>query len=234
LQAAAVALVLLLAPAGAAVAADEPKAPDCASLLPVVQNDPSSVHDGAPLLSVSAIVADQASSDEARICTGIGHYRDNDVPVTFTSRWRQASQTFDIEMHATTDDEAAARATSLRTLYHPQGENGTFSLLDTAGGCTDRDYRDLATRELHIGISVRTSFYREPDFNILDMAANGIGSGILTNCIATVSNGSQKGELFIGTNWTGDESDRRIQFYVLDAGPEGFKLEDRLWELDGK
>lgn len=225
---------MLLAPAGAAVAAGEPVAPDCSTLLTMVQRDPSSIHDGAPLLSVSAVVEDKASTDDTRICTGIGHYRDNDVPVTYTAHWRPLNQDFDIELHSTTDDEAAGRAQSLRRLYHPAGEDGTFSLLDVGGGCTDPDYRDLAIRELHAGISFRTSFYREPRLDILDITANGIGSGLLNNCIATVSNGKEKGEIFLGTTWTGAQAARRIQFYVLDAGPEGFKLKDRLWELDGK
>jgi hypothetical protein len=225
---------VLAASAGAAAAADEPMAPDCTTLIPLLQNDPSSIHDGAPLLSVSAVVADQASSDAARVCTGVGHYRDSDLPVTYTARWRPANQAFDIEMHAATDDEAASRAESLRALYHPKGQDGTFSLLDTGSGCTDPDYRDLATQELRLGISFRDSFYREPDADILDIFANGIGSGLLSNCIATVGTGTDKGEIFIGTNWTGNGGDRRIQFYVFDAGPEGFKLKDRLWQLDGK
>ncbi|HUK00421.1 MAG TPA: hypothetical protein VLV85_19370 [Stellaceae bacterium] len=233
-RAAALAFGLLLAPAGVAAAPSEPIAPDCLTLLTMVRQDPSSVRDTAPLLSVSAIVADQTSTLDVRICTGIGHYRDNDVPVTYTAHWRPAKQDFDIELHATTDDEAASRAVSLRTLYHLAGEDGTFSLLDTAGGCTDPDYRVLAARELRTGISFRTSFFREPRIEILNLVSNGFGSGLLSNCIATISDGKEQGDIFLGTNWTGSSSDRRIQFYVLDAGPEGFKLKDRLWQLDGQ
>ena len=233
MRAAAFAFVLLPAVAGVS-AADDEKAPDCHTLFTMVQKDPSSIHDGAPLLSMTAIVEDQSSTADERVCTGVAHYRDADVNSTFTARRRSGSEEFDIEMHEATDDEAASRARSLRTLYHPARQDGTFTLLDTAGGCLDPDYRDLATRELHLGISFRTSFYREPEFNILDISTNGFGSGLLSNCVATVGNGKEKGDIFIGTNWTGDESDRRIQFYVLDTGPEGFKLKDRLWELDGK
>jgi hypothetical protein len=234
LRGAAAALILPLAIAGTSAAADAPVAPDCNKLLSIVQNDPSSIHDGAPLLSVSAIVEDEISTDDARICTGVGHYRDSDIPVTYTARWKPIDDTFDIEMHPATNDEAVSRARTLRTLYHPKGADGTFSLADTSAGCLDPDYKALATRELRLGISFLASFYREPDIQILDIATNGFGSGLLANCIATVGNGKEKGDIFIGTNWTGNENDRRTQFYVLDAGPEGFKLKDRLWELDGK
>jgi len=234
LRAAALAFFLLLAPVGAATAADEPVAPDCKALLSKVRQDPSSIRNGAPLLSVSAVVEDETSTDAARICTGVGHYRDSDLRVTYTARWRPANRDFDVELHDTTDDEAAGRARSLRKLYHPAGADGTFSLLDVGGGCTDPDYRNLALRELHTGISFRAAFYREPGFDILDMSSNGIGSGPLNNCIATVSDGKEKGEIFIGTDWTGEQTARRIQLYVLEAGPEGFKFKDRLWELDGK
>ena len=228
------AFVLLLAFAGTAVAADEPVAPKCGPLLALVQNDPSSIRDGAPLLSVSAIVEDQISTSEARICTGVALYRDGKEPVTYTARWRPARRAFDIELHQTTEAEASSRARSLRQLYHPEGEDGTFSLTSSIVGCAQPDYRAIAARELQLGIAVRAAFYREPDFDIFDISSNGPGSGLLSNCIATVGDAKERGRIFIGTDWTGDESDRRVQFYVLDAGPDGFKLRNRLWELDGK
>jgi len=230
----AAALALLLASAGAAVAAGEPVAPNCDALLALVQKDPSSIRDGAPLLSVSAIVEDQRSTNEVRICTGVALYRDGEEPVTYTAHWRPAKGAFDIELHQATEDEAASRARSLRALYHPAGEDGTFALTSSIVGCTEPDYRELAARELQLGISVQGSFYREPDFDIFDIAANGFGSGLLSNCIATVGSAKARGRIFLGTDWTGDESDRRVQFYVLDAGPDGFKLRNRLWELNGK
>jgi hypothetical protein len=63
------------------------------------------------------------------------------------------------------------------------------------------------------------------------MIVNGYGSGILANCVATVGDDKEEGAIFLGTDWVPGEANRRYQFYILDAGPDGWKLVNRLWQL---
>jgi hypothetical protein len=226
------AVALLLSLAAAPMArADEPALPGCAALVPTVRDDPSSIRNDAPLISISAIVDDLSSTPSERVCTGVAHYRDGDDDVTYMARRDPDDGSVFVELHEATEAEAASRAKSLRAHFHPEGKDGTFGLAVTIPPCPDKDYLTLATGELHYGVSFRDYFYREPSYIVTDATTNGIGSGLLRNCIVTVEGGGGSGRLFFGTDWTGGESRRRVEFYIFDAGPDGYKLKNRLWEL---
>lgn len=208
--------------------------PDCAALVAPLQQDPSSIREAEPLLGVDAIVQDAASTDDVRICTGIGRYRSASAHITYTAKWQDEKRTrFSIAAHDTTEAEAAARARSLRTRFHPTGD-GTFLIKNDPAYCTDPDFLRRATQELQWGISVDDAFYQEPDYTIFDMRANGDDTGIMANCVATVGNDKVKGEIFLGTNWEQGENGRRYEFYVLAAGPQNFRLKDRLWDMSAE
>jgi hypothetical protein len=203
-------------------------------LVAPLRQDPSSVHDDETLLSVDAIVQDVSSTDDVHICTGIARYRSASTHITYTAKWLDDGHTqFGIDAHATTDDEAAARARSLRRKYRPTGD-GTFLIYSYPAFCTDPGFLRRATQELQWGISLDDTFFREPDYTIFDIEPNGDNSGIMANCIATVGNDKVKGEVFLGTNWVRGESGHRYSFYVLTAGPQDFRLKDRLWDMSAE
>ncbi|HUB97339.1 MAG TPA: hypothetical protein VL993_15560 [Stellaceae bacterium] len=206
--------------------------PQCSGLIAAVRSDPSSILNGSSLLNVEKLVADLRSNAETRICTGVADYRDATTHITYTAKWLDESQTaIDVNAHPTTVDEAKGRALALRQANHPKGETGIYELSDYTPYCTDADFLAMATKELHYGISVGAAFYREPGYRIFDITPNGPGAGILANCVATVGDDKTKGQIFIGTNWVNIQAATQYQFYILDTGPEGFKLTDRLWDL---
>ncbi|HXQ53508.1 MAG TPA: hypothetical protein VN802_20625 [Stellaceae bacterium] len=225
-------LALLIACAAAAGArAQEQAMPSCDGLVPRLKADPSSIRNGTPLVGVDAIVEDLQSTPASRICTAAARYKSGNVNITFTAKFSDDKHlSFSVDAHDATVVEATSRARALRAKSHPPGQDGTFSFDAYVPYCTDAEFIKLATAELHYGISFRDAFYREPDFRILDISSNGYGSGILSNCIATVGNGEAKGAIFIGTNWVNSQTGRRYEFYVLASGPDGFKLKNRLWE----
>ncbi len=206
--------------------------PSCSGLIPDLQRDVGLVRSGLVVEAVDEIVEDLDSSPNARQCTGVAHYKDGTMHLTFAAQWRDVANTsYVIEAHETTDVEEASRALSLRVRTHPRDADGTFSLRTYVPYCSDAAFIKLATNELHIGISARRAFYKEPTFNITSMNVNGYGSGILANCVATLSDGKEQGAIFLGTDWVTGEANRRYQFYILDAGPDGWKLVNRLWQL---
>jgi hypothetical protein len=224
------ALLLVLAAAPIAGAA-ESALPSCTALVAPLQRDPSSVRAGAPLLGVDAIVEDVQGTQETRLCTGVARYRDGTGHITYSARWTGAKHSsVDVNAHETTALEAASRARSLRIRSHPRGESGTFSLDTEQPFCADAGFTKLAEAELRTGISFREAFYKEPDYRIFEMRANGYGSGVLANCVATLGTDAAKGAIFLGTNWAGLETARTYQFYILSPGPDGFNLKNRLWE----
>jgi hypothetical protein len=220
--------------AAAPAVAQQPSAlPSCRDLIPALAADPSSARNRIKLQTIDHIVEDRASTGEGRLCTGVARYRNDTAHLTFSAKWDDAKRkTMTVIGHETVDSEEASRALSLRRLYHPSGADGSYSLQAYVPYCTDAEFIKIATAEMHYGISFRTAFYREPDFEIIDITANGYGSGILSNCVATVGNDKEKGTIFLGTNWvSGGEKERRYEFYILESGPDGFKLKNRLWEL---
>ena len=229
-------LALLLVPAAAPIAgAAEPALPSCAALVAPLRADPSSVRQDAPLLGVDAIVEDAQPPPDTRLCTGVAHYRDGIGHITFSAKWKDAAHnSFDVNGHETTIDEATSRARSLRMRDHPPGRDGTFLIRLALPFCTDPEFTKLAETELRYGISFRDTFYREPGYRIFAMATNGYGSGILTNCVATVGDDKSKGSVFLGTSWAEAEAARKYEFYLLSPGPDGFSLTNRLWEIGGE
>lgn len=215
------------------MAAAAPSAlPSCTALVAPLQHDPSSVRDGAPLLAVDVIVEDVQPPRDTRVCTGVARYRDGTSHITYSAKWDDDKHTaFDVNAHETTDIEAASRARSLRVHNHPPGRDGTFLVRVTLPFCTDPEFTKLAEGELHYGISFRDTFYREPEDRIFAMDSNGYGSGILTNCVATIGDDHTKGVVFLGTNWAETLSTRKYEFYILSPGPDGFSLKNRLWEI---
>ena len=206
--------------------------PSCTGLVPGVMRLPGLVRSGLKPLQVDAVVEDLASTPDNRICTGVLHYADESVHLTFTALWRDAGDRGDaISTHETSAREEQSRALSLRLRFHPEGEDGTFAIRDYVPYCSDSEFIRRATEELHLGISRRDAFYREPSFKIFSMAPNGYGSGVLANCIAVVGDGQQKGAIFLGTDLVPGAANRRYQFYILSAGPDGWKLKNRLWDL---
>jgi hypothetical protein len=226
-------LALLLACAAATGARAQGQAmPTCTGLVPQLKADPSSVRDGAPLIGVDAIVEALQSTPTSRLCTGVARYKDTTADITYTAKFTDdRHQSFSVDAHDATADEAEDRAATLRRKFHPPGQDGTFSFASYVPYCTDAEFVKLAATELHDGVSFRDAFYREPDFRVIDISTNGYGSGILSNCIATVGDDQQKGAIFLGTNWVNSETGRRYEFYILAVGPDGFKLKNRLWEL---
>jgi hypothetical protein len=223
---------LLLAIAAVAAHAQDKPLPSCAGLIDALKSDPSSILNDSPLLSVEKLVATIGSTAQNRVCTGVANYRDATSHITYTAKWVDDTKTtFDVNAHPTTDDEAKARAVALRVAHHAEGTDGTFALADYTPYCTDADFLTMATSELQHGISAGTDFYLEPDYRVSDLLPNGPGSGILANCVATVSGDKVKGAIFIGTNWVDVATASRYQFYILDTGPDGFKLVNRLWDL---
>ena len=215
--------------------AAEPALPSCTALVARLQADPSTIRQGAPLLGVDAIVEDMQPPPNSRVCTGIARYRDGTSHMTFTAKWdHEKHASFDVNGHETTVAEAASRARSLRVSNHPPGRDGTFQLRVELPFCTDPEFTKLAETELQYGISFRDAFYREPGYRIFAMNANGYGSGILTNCVATVGDDKNQGSIFLGTNWAKAETARKYEFYILSPGPDGFSLKDRLWEIGGE
>lgn len=206
--------------------------PTCSGLVPALERDRELIRSGLAITRVDAIVEDISSTPDARFCTGVAHYPDGAIHLTYSAFWSDAAKTsYAVEGHETTAHETASRALSLRVRLHPVGDDGTFSTNDYVPYCTDARFRHMATRELHLGISTDVGFYREPDFTIKKMAVNGYGSGILANCVATVGDGAAQGAIFIGTDWAPGAANRRYQFYILAAGPDGWKLPNRLWRL---
>ncbi|HUZ72528.1 MAG TPA: hypothetical protein VMU87_06055 [Stellaceae bacterium] len=208
--------------------------PSCSGLVPDLQRSPALVRSGLHILRVDEIVEDVSSSPLARICTGVAHYADESLHLTYTADWRDNNRTdYVVQSHETTAAEEASRALSLRIRTHPADDDGTFSLDDYVPYCGDAEFTKLATAELHLGISARNAFYREPSFRIMSITTNGYGSGVLANCIAEVGNDKEKGAIFLGTDWAdrAGRNTRRYQFYILAAGPDGWKLKNRLWEL---
>jgi hypothetical protein len=223
---------LFLAGAAVAAHAQEKPLPSCSGLIDALKRDPSSIVNGSPLLSVEKLVANIGSSAENRVCTGVANYRDATTHITYTAKWvDDTKSTVDVNAHPTTEDETKARAIALRVAHHAEGTDGTFALVDYTPYCTDPDFLTMATSELHHGISTVTDFYLEPDYRISDIVPNGPGSGIMANCVATVSDDKVTGEIFFGTNWVNVAAASRFQFYVLETGPDGFKLVNRLWDL---
>lgn len=209
--------------------------PDCAALVAPVAKDPSSISEGEPLLGIDAIVEDVASTDSVRICTGIGRYRSSSPHITFTAKWRdEGHTTVTLDAHPATAAETAARARSLRIRNHPPGEDGTFLLKTIPAYCADPGFMRRAAEELQRGISVDDGFYREPDYKIFDMQPNGADTGVMANCIATVGNDTVKGEIFLGTNWVRGATGQHYEFYVLPAGPQNFRLVNRLWQMSAE
>lgn len=225
-------LALLLVPAAASTAdAAESALPSCAALVAPLQADPSSFRQGAALLGVDAIVEDVQPPPDTRVCTAVARYRDGTDHITFTAKWTDGKRSsFDVNGHETTVDEATSRARSLRIRNHPPGRDGTFQVRVELPFCTDPEFTKLAETELRYGISFRDAFYREPGYRIFVMDSNGYGSGILTNCIATIGDDKSKGSIFLGTDWAEAESTRKYEFYILSPGPDGFSIKNRLWE----
>ena len=222
----------LLAIAAVTAHAQAKPLPSCAGLVDALKSDPSSILNGSPLLTVDKLVAGKASTAERRVCTGVANYRDATSHITFSATWLDETQAaLDVNGHATTEDEAKDRALALRAAYHADGADGTFALVDYTPYCSDPDFLTMATSELHHGISTGTNFYLEPDYRITDIVPNGPGAGILANCVATISNGKVKAQIFLGTNWIDIAVATRYQFYILETGPDGFKLVNRLWDL---
>lgn len=208
--------------------------PTCSGLVPDLERSPNLVRSGLHILRVDEIVEDIASSPLARVCTGVAHYADELLHLTYTANWRDEARTeFVIQSHETTEPEEASRALSLRIRTHPSNDDGTFSLDDYVPYCGDAEFRKRATTELHLGISTRNAFYREPTFTFTSIITNGYGSGVLANCVAEVGNDKEKHAIFLGTDWSDrtGENQRRYQFYILAAGPDGWKLKNCLWEL---
>ena len=206
--------------------------PSCTALVAPLKSDRSSIRNGAPLLGVDAIVEDVQPAPSVRVCTGVALYRDGTSHITYTAKWNDEKHTsFDVNGHPTTDVEAASRARSLRIRNHPRERDGTFLIRVALPFCTDPEFTKLAEAELRYGISFRDVFYREPGYRIFAMDSNGYGSGILTNCVATVGDDTAKGAIFLGTNWAEGETARKYQFYILSPGPDGFTLRNRLWEI---
>jgi len=206
--------------------------PTCSGLVAEMQRSPMMVRNGLPLQSIDAIVEDLKSTPVSRTCTGVAHYPDGNWHVTFTGRWKDDAQTnFAVDGHETARYEEEDRARSLRVRTHPKGTDGTFAVRAYVPYCTDPEFIRLATNELHLGVSYRASFFKEPTYKILSIEANGYGSGILANCVATVGDAEEQGAIFIGTDWVSGQTERRFQFHVLETGPEGWKLKNRLWEL---
>jgi hypothetical protein len=226
-------LALLLVPAAASMAgAAESGLPSCTALVPTLQRDPSSVRGGAALLGVGVIVDDVQPAQDTRMCTGVARYRDGSTHITYTAKWDDDKHTsFDVNAHETTETEATSRARSLRIRNHPRGRDGTFLLRVELPFCTDPEFTKLAEGELRYGISFRDVYYREPGYRIFAMDSNGYGSGILTNCIATVGDDNTKGVIFLGTDWAEAMTARKYEFYILSPGPDGFSLKNRLWEI---
>ena len=210
--------------------------PSCKDLVPTLIADPSSIRNRTKLLGVDHIVEDHNSTPDTRLCTGIAYYRNDISHITYNAKWSDAKRkAMIITGHETNNSEEASRALSLRRLNHPGGTDGTYSLEAYVPYCTDAEFIKIATAELHYGISFRAAFYREPDFEIIDISANGYGSGILSNCVATVGNDKEKGTSFLGTIWVaGGEKERRYEFYILESGPDGFRLKNRVWEMGGE
>lgn len=225
--------VLALAGVSAALPAHADRAlPTCSSLVAELQRNAIMVRNGLPLQAIDAIVEDLKSTPTTRICTGVAHYPDGNWHVTFTGRWRDERQTsFLVEGHETVRYEEDDRARSLRVRTHPKGMDGTFAVRAYVPYCTDPEFIRIANSELHLGISYRNTFYREPTYKILSIEANGYGSGILANCVAKVGDAEEQGAIFLGTDWVGGETERRFQFHILETGPEGWKLKNRLWEI---
>jgi hypothetical protein len=225
-------LVLLLGPALAPTAhAADAVLPTCKALVPRLERDPSSQRNGSTLLGVDEIVEDVASTEDARACTGVAQYRDATSHITWTATWDDPKHTaFDVNGHETTEAESYSRARSLRIRNHPPGLDGAILIRSVVPFCADAAFTKLAENELHLGISFRDAFYREPDYKILSMSANGYGSGVVINCLATVGNSTTKGTIFIGTNWS-ETDDRKYELYILSPGPDGFTLTNRLWTM---
>lgn len=225
-------LAFFLTTAAAAFAADS--MPGCAALVAPLQKDPSSILEEEPLIGVDYIVQDWKSAKDVRICTGVARYRSISTHITWAAKWLDEKHSgISINAHRTTDDEAASRARSLRIRNHPSGD-GTFSMRAFPAYCTDPDFARHAVEELNFGISVNNTFYREPDYTIFDIHNNGYDTGIMASCLATVGNAKVKGDIFLGTNWVLGQNGRRFEFYVLPAGPQDFRLENRLWELSAE
>jgi hypothetical protein len=231
---------LAFALAGAVVAAAAParaqlrSLPSCSGLVPDLKRLPTLVRSGLHVQAVDEIVEDIASSPLSRLCTGVVHYADEALHFTYTADWNDEGRTsYIVQAHETTPREEEQRAVSLRVRTHPSDDDGTYSLQDYVPYCTDAKFIKLATKELHLGISTRNAFYREPSYKILSIIANGYGSGVLANCVAVVGNDTVKGSIFMGTDWADQTgaNGRRYQLYILAAGPEGWKLENRLWEM---
>jgi hypothetical protein len=204
--------------------------PSCKALVPRLEQDPSSQHGGVPLLGVDYVVEDLQSTPDSRLCTGVAQYRDATTHITWSATWDDPKHTvFDVNGHETNASEAESRATTLRVRNHPPGLDGTFLLRSMVPYCEDANFAKLVENELHIGISFRDTFYREPSYSVVAMSSNGYGSGVVINCLATVGNGTIKGAIFIGTDWS-DANGRKFQLYILSPGPDGFALKNRLWE----
>ena len=225
------AALILAAAAGSAHAQDKPL-PSCSNLVVALKDDPSSILNGSALLSVENLVADPSSTGLHRLCTGVANYRDATSHISYTANWKDESETtVDVNAHPTTSDEAKGRAVALRNAYHTGGQDGTYAIVDYTPYCADDDFATVATHEMNQGISTGEAFYLEPGYKIFSIAPNGPGSGILANCLATVGNDQVKGDIFIGTNWVNSTQATIYQFYILEAGPDGFKLANRLWDL---
>jgi hypothetical protein len=215
-----------------AAAHAESALPTCSGLVAALKQSPMTVRNGLPLLTVDAIVEDLKSTPDSRVCTGVAHYPDGAQHVTFLGRWKDERQTsYTVEGHETIKYEEAARALSLRVKTHPNGTDGTFAVRAYLPYCTDAEFIRIATNELRQGISFRGLFFKEPTYKIVSIDANGYGSGILANCVATVGDAEQHGQIFLGTDWVNGEAERRFQFYILESGPDGWKLKNRLWEF---
>ena len=225
-------LVLALGFVCAATAAHAQKTlPTCSGLVADLKRSPLTVRNGLPLQTIDAIVEDATSTPDARLCTGNARYVDGARHFSFSARWRDVKQSaYTVEGHESVTYEEAARARSLRVRTHPKGADGTFAVRSYVPFCTDAEFIRIATNELRLGISFRSLFYREPTYRIVSISSNGYGSGILANCIATVGDGEQQGAIFLGTDWVSGEAERRFQFYILETGPDGWKLKNRLWE----
>ena len=173
-----------------------------------------------------------AGTPDLRLCTGVARYRDGTGHITYSARWTDGTHTaVDVNGHETSALEAASRARSLRVRNHAQGLDGTFTLDTAEPFCSDRKFTQLAEAEIRSGISFRQAFYKEPDYRVFSMSANGYGSGVLANCVAVIGNDASKGAIFLGTNWAGSEIARTYEFYLLSPGPDGFVLKNRLWEI---
>jgi hypothetical protein len=225
--------VLALAGACAAAPAQAERAlPTCSGLVPDLQRNALMVRNGLPLQAIDVIVEDLKSTPVSRICTGVAHYPDGNRHVTFTGRWRDLRETsYVVEGHETVHYEEEDRARSLRVRTHPKGMDGTFSVRAYVPYCTDPEFIRLATNELHLGITYRNLFFREPAYKILSIEANGFGSGILANCVAKVGDADEQGAVFLGTDWVSGATERRFQLHILETGPDGWKLKNRLWEI---